>query len=168
MNEIPSMWRVELLHPMLIHLPLVLLPLAAILRLVHELLPTRMRSQFLLPASRLLLALGVVFVWPAIYTGELADSAVVRSLCDPTVVEEHENLSYITAYIFSAAALVEVGLAWKNWRTGLLRRLANWLVILSMLGGSGVLLYVGHLGASLVYQQAAGVYQPTEGCKEFE
>ncbi len=162
------MWRVELLHPMLVHLPLALLPLAALFRLTGQLLGDRPRDHFLLPASRLLLALGVIFVWAAIYTGGLADGAVARSLCDPTVLKDHENLSYTSAYIFTAAGLIDLGIAWKNWTAGLRSRLVHWAVILSLLGGSGVLVYVGHLGASLVYQQAAGVYQPTEGCTEFE
>lgn len=162
------MWRVELLHPMLVHLPLVLLPLAALFRLAGHLLRGRPGSSFLLPSSRLLLGLGVIFAWVGIYTGGLADGAVARSLCDPTVLKEHENLSYTSAYIFTAAGLVDLALAWKNWTAGLRSRLVHWVVILSLLGGSGVLVYVGHLGASLVYQQAAGVYQPTEGCTEFE
>lgn len=33
--------------------------------------------------------------------------------------------------------------------------------------GSGILIYTGHLGATLVYQQAAGVHIPSEDCSEF-
>lgn len=36
-----------------------------------------------------------------------------------------------------------------------------------MLIGSGYLVYIRHLGAQLVYQQAAGVYHPSEDCSEF-
>jgi uncharacterized protein (DUF2237 family) len=39
-------------------------------------------------------------------------------------------------------------------------------VILSLVG-SGFLIYTGHLGASLVYQQAAGVHIPSDDCSEF-
>ncbi|MGO1586219.1 MAG: DUF2231 domain-containing protein, partial [Mesonia sp.] len=42
------------------------------------------------------------------------------------------------------------------------------LTLILLLIGNGFLMYVGHLGATLVYQQAAGVYVPTEDCQEFE
>jgi len=50
----------------------------------------------------------------------------------------------------------------------LLKRITEWAVIGLLLVGSGYVAYTAHLGASLVYQQGAAVYEPTAGCSEFE
>ena len=90
MNEIPGMWRTELWHPMVVHFPIVLLLGAALLRILSQFLNSNY-SVFLIRASRLSLWTGVITAWAAIYTGTLADAIVVRELCDPTVLEDHEN-----------------------------------------------------------------------------
>jgi len=41
------------------------------------------------------------------------------------------------------------------------------IILILVITGSGFLSYTGHLGAGLVYQQAAGVYTPSEDCNEF-
>ncbi|WP_199898069.1 hypothetical protein [Marinilabilia salmonicolor] len=41
------------------------------------------------------------------------------------------------------------------------------VIIALIITGTGFLVYAGHLGATLVYQQAAGVYTPSEDCIEF-
>lgn len=65
--------------------------------------------------SRVLLYVGAISVWVTIYTGTLADSIVTRTLCDPTVLEAHENAAYTVGYIFSVAALLDVidFISWK-------------------------------------------------------
>ncbi|HKJ47718.1 MAG TPA: hypothetical protein VJ973_01440, partial [Christiangramia sp.] len=103
-------------------------------------------------------------VWISIYTGDLADGIVSRQLCDPTVLKEHENFAYTTAWIFSIALILELLTRYIDL---IKTRIVSVVLVLLMISGSVTLAYVGHLGAELVYQQAAGVNVPTEDCAEF-
>nr|WP_231896413.1 hypothetical protein [Gramella sp. MAR_2010_147] len=114
--------------------------------------------------GRLLLLLGVFGIWISIYTGDLADGIVARQLCDPTILKEHENLAYTTAWIFTISLLLEILMRYIDI---IKTRMISIILVLLMLGGTGTLMYVGHLGAELVYQQAAGVNIPSADCMEF-
>ena len=167
MNQIPSIWRAELLHPIVVHFPIALLTFGTLAWLAGRFVERGGPLGFLLPAGRLALLLVAVRAWGAVYTGDLADSEVARTLCDPTVAEEHENLAYIVGYLFTGALLVD-GLPalfepLKRWRW-----IVTGIVAAALIGGVGVLGYVGHLGGKLVYQQGAGVYHPAEDCRAFE
>ena len=168
MNELPDLWRTELWHPMVVHFPIVLLLGAAVLRIVSKFFAEE-KSTFLENTSRLSLYIGVVTAWIAIYTGSLADAIVVRELCDPTVLEDHENAAYTLGVIFTIAALLD-SLNLFSWDKLLFLKkpIREWVIISLLLAGSAYLGYTAHLGASLVYQQGAAVYQPTESCVEFE
>jgi len=167
MNEIPEIWRTELWHPMIVHFPIVLLPGAAVLCLV-SLFFTGDHQSFLKKASRLSLWLGVVTAWIAIYTGSLADAIVVRDLCDPTVLEDHENAAYTIGIIFTVAVFLDFAtLSFLKDRLPV-KKIVEWGIIVLLLIGSGYVGYTAHLGATLVYQQGAAVYVPSEGCSEFE
>ncbi|PSR06402.1 MAG: hypothetical protein BRD49_00675 [Bacteroidetes bacterium SW_10_40_5] len=94
--------------------------------------------------------LGKLFSWATIYTGTLADAEVGRTLCDPTVLEDHEYYGFTTAYFFSG---ISVGFPVKSFFTLLnnYRKVANVLVLVLMLAGNGYLTYSAHLGANVVY-----------------
>lgn len=160
MTELPDFWRTEVYHPLSVHFPIVLLLLATLFKIIG-LWSSKVTWDH---GGRVLLFLGVIGVWIAIYTGDLADGIVSRQLCDPTVLKEHENFAYTTAWIFTAALILEI-------LTRLVElfktRITSIILVLLMLVGSGTLAYVGHMGAELVYQQAAGVNIPSENCAEF-
>ena len=163
------MWRKELVHPLFVHFPIALLIVGSILLLlVYTPLFTKAKSNLLF-SSRLLLIAGSLFSWITVYTGTLADSVVGRHVCDPTVLEEHESYGYYVAIIFSVASLLEI--SFNFIKPKLKANLFKYLRILSILlaiGGTVLLGYEAHLGGKLVYQQAAGVHQPSDNCKEFE
>jgi len=159
------MWRVELIHPFVIHIPIALLIVGSMFWICS--LWLHKRYNFLRPSARLLLFIGTIGAWIAVYTGSLADAEVVRSLCDPTVVEQHESYAYIVGYLFSAFVIID-WLAVNGYIDFLKKQLIHLLLALLLVAGCGFLAYVGHLGSKLVYQQSAAVYQPTEGCVEFE
>lgn len=160
MIENPEFWRTEVFHPLSVHFPIVLLLLATLFKLIG-LWSTKITWDH---GGRFLLILGVIGVWISIYTGNLADGIVSRQLCDPTVLKEHENFAYTTAWIFTVALLIEIVMRYFDL---LKTRLFSIILVLLMLVGTGTLAYVGHLGAELVYQQAAGVNIPSEDCAEF-
>lgn len=160
MAEIPEFWRTEVFHPLSVHFPIVLLLLATLFKLTG-LWSSKVTWDH---GGRFLLVLGVIGVWISIYTGNLADGIVSRQLCDPTVLKEHENFAQATAWIFTAALIIELLMRYLDL---LKTRLFSIILVILMLVGSGTLTYVGHLGAELVYQQAAGVNIPSEDCSEF-
>lgn len=166
MDQVPDFWRTEVWHPLSVHYPIVLLLFSTLARIVVLFLSGD-NKRIWKYMSRVLLYTGVVAVWISVYTGALADSEVTRSLCDPTVLESHENAAYTLAYLFSAAALLDLltyfpfsFLKYNPWK--------ETVIIVLLLAGSGYLGYAGHLGATLVYQQGAGVYHPSDDCHEFE
>ncbi|MCP9200005.1 hypothetical protein MKO06_08810 [Gramella sp. GC03-9] len=159
MIELPEFIRTEVYHPLSVHFPITLLLVASLFKLVGIWIPTPTWRQ----GGSLLLALGVVGIWIAIYTGNLADGIVSRQICDPTVLKTHENNAYLTAWFFSGSLLLDL----INRFDLLSGKILRILVVLVMLTGSGILVYVGHLGAELVYEQAAGVNVPSGDCAGF-
>jgi len=159
------MWREELLHPFLAHLPIVLIPLALGLRAASSALRKSRQWDFLAPASRLVLVLAALAAWTALLSGGLAEDVVNKTICDPTVTQEHESFADWTTYLVTLAAvtdLAQLKLIGARWRW------LSYASVLALLASMGLIAKTGHLGASLVYQQGAGVYHPTPECKEFE
>ncbi|HKK39874.1 MAG TPA: DUF2231 domain-containing protein [Cryomorphaceae bacterium] len=158
MNQLPDFWRTEVFHPLSVHLPIALLLMATFFKLVS----LWNNGETWNKGGSILLFVGVIGGWISIYTGNLADGIVSRELCDPTVLKDHENASLVTVWLFTSVVLIEMihGFLQKAW--------LKLLMVMTMLIGSGFLGYTGHLGATLVYQQAAGVYVPSSDCEEFE
>jgi len=161
MNELPEFWRTEIWHALVVHFPVALLSLATLLTVVLLFVK---KNEWLL-SRNLLLLLGTLGAWAAVYTGGMADGIVSRKICDPTVLKQHENLGLGVAYTFTAASFLLMVLR-MNWFEKF-RNYIKILLIAVILAGGGLLAYTGHLGATLVYQQGAGVYQPSENCEEF-
>ena len=149
-------------HPLTVHFPIAFLSLSGLLSIYLSLKYQKTLAQFNLG----LLFLGIIAALISLYTGNIEDGKVSRTLCDPTVLKEHENFAYYMVYIFAASFVlwsIKLFVSIKKFKT----LLASLLIILN-LAGIGSLVYVGHLGASLVYEQAAGVEVPDEDCEGFE
>lgn len=165
MDQVPDFWRAAVWHPLSVHFPIVLLIFATLARMVVFFLSDSHKTHWLY-MSRFMLYAGVLAAWVGVYTGDLADGAVARSLCDPTVLKSHENAAYALSWLFSVAVLLDLFAVLP----AAFRRYGWWreaLILLLLLVGSGYLVYAGHLGASIVYQQGAGVYHPSANCREF-
>jgi len=162
MLEVPPFFRTETWHPLTVHWPIVLLTIGSLFFMAGY-----WKNNYLYPASRILLWLGVLGTWLSIYTGDLADGVVARKLCDPTVLKQHENFAYSVAYLFTGALIANLGNHILSLKEDFKRYMSIFTIVL-MISGLIMLAYVGHLGGRLVYQQAAGVYQPSENCQEFE
>lgn len=162
MEQLPDFWRTEVYHPLSVHFPLALLFTA----FIFKLLALKFHREVWELGGSVLLILGTLGAWIAIYTGNLADGAVSRQLCDPTVLKNHENMGYYTAWLFTVSTGLEL---LKFSKKIVIRRkgLIKITILLLMALGTGTLFYSGHLGASLVYQQGAGVYKPGGDCAEF-
>lgn len=158
------MWRKELWHPLFVHFPIGLLIITALIGIAAVFFRNKKFSGYLRFNFSLLLFLGIVLFWITFYTGQLAYGVEVRKICDPTVLKDHLYWAYVAGYIFSAGALIElVRVIWRNKILFLF-----YLAVVLSIGGALSLAYAGHLGARVVYQQAAGVYRPSPDCTEFE
>lgn len=161
MESIPSIWRTEVLHALSVHLPITALVLATLLFTAGLFI----QKKWIHTAGGFLLITGTVGAWISMYTGDAADGIVSRTLCDPTVLKSHENAALTTSILFTAASVIFILRYFI--KSFSMARIAKFTITLVMIAGTAFLLYVGHLGASLVYQQSAGTYQPSEDCSEF-
>ena len=159
-STLPPMLRDELFHPAVVHFPIAFLALSGLLALFW-LFFSRGHATLLL-----VLTLGVIGGWLAILTGGWSEDVVNRVICDPTVTSEHEQWAEWAVWSASAAlplvmfATLRLG---KNLRFPF-RAVGAVLLVFA----TGAVLYAGHLGATLVYQQGAAVHKPAPQCTEFE
>lgn len=161
---LPSMWRSELLHPLSVHFPIALLIVGSIFYVLSVFIK-RPYFQALRKFSFLIMVIGTVAAWISIYTGLMAEDVVSRTLCDPQIRLDHEDYSYYMAYLFTAFCVSHV------LSQILSNKYTSYFIafnILVVIGGTATLTYTSHLGATLTYQQAAGVYNPGPECKGFE
>lgn len=157
--------RPEVWHALSVHFPIALLPVATITQLISFFVKDNIR-QWQVAASLLLLT-GCLLAWVAVYTGGIADGIVARKICDPTVLKDHEISGQTMTWLFTAAFLSHVVFLSDIIRESR-RRFVAYLAFLLMLIGTGYLVYTGHIGATLVYDQGAGVKNHSVDCSEYE
>ena len=162
--EIPSIWREEVWHPLSVHIPIATLFLASLTAIIGLIFKDKAYSVFTNRMTFVLLAIGVLSGWVAIYTGELAYSIEVRKICDPKVLQEHQWWAYTTLIVYSIAFVLKIATKFITTKFSTITRIISLFLLIAALFG---LFYTGHLGASLVYQQGAGTYKPSPDCSEF-
>jgi len=158
------MWRKELWHPMVVHVPIATLCLATLVGVLLLFNPNEKNGSFLTRSFTWLLGIGGTTAWLAIYTGLWSYNTEVRRICDPTVLKSHLWWGYCTTILYTAGFL----LFFMRRRIVPLKRLLIYCAVILTLAGAASLGYTGHLGASLVYQQGAGVRQPAADCGELQ
>ncbi len=161
-----GLWRLELLHPLVVHFAVSVLILGTLFWPARWLDPES-RFGFLCPLPRVLLILGVMLGWLAVLTGEWAYSEVAGTLCVPNVADYHQINAYRALWVFTAGMGVDL----LRIATGFgvrFRSLLNGGLLIVFLVGSGFLIRAGEYGAHLVYEQAAAVHAPDAQCSRFE
>lgn len=153
-------WRTEVWHPLTVHFPIVLLMIGALSFYISLFLKSNREWQI---ASALLLFSGVIASWVSVWTGDLADGIVARKICDPTILKEHENAAITASWIFSFSVLL-VASQWSR-HVLFFRRYIRIISIPLIAIGLYFLLKAGHSGASLVYEQGAGVLGHPTDCQ---
>ncbi|MBD1396722.1 hypothetical protein H9Q13_06045 [Pontibacter sp. JH31] len=157
----PTFWRTEIWHPLTLHFPIALLLFATVAKVVAAVIKGE-QQLFWQKVGSLLLFVGGVTVWIAVYTGDMAEGIVARKICDPTLLKRHESASLNLAWLFTAAVALQLLLSLHIVRVYL--RALRLLTLLLMLLGSAYLIYASHLGAQVVYEQAGGVNVPASDC----
>ena len=158
--------RPEVWHALSVHFPIALLPFATITMLVSFFINESVRKNWQIAAGLLLFA-GCLMAWISVYTGNVADGVVARKICDPTVLKDHEIAGQTMTWLFTTATLFYAAFFTKAVNAQL-RKFFFYIAFLLMLTGTGYLLYTGHVGASLVYEQGAGVKNHSVDCGEYE
>lgn len=128
-------------HPLMIHLPLIALPMAVL----ADLLEARNRSHHLRLAGSVLWVLGLLGGMIAAGTGLLAYGRVDHSDLAHAAMTLHRNIALGTL-----ALLLGVGLARWRWKSSKL------VAVAGVLGLAG-LVAVAILGGELVYRHAIGL-----------
>ncbi|MBP9837348.1 MAG: hypothetical protein KBC84_01410 [Proteobacteria bacterium] len=162
--QLPSIWREELLHPLSVHFPVVLLSLAVLSHFLGIILKNNKYYSYILVFKYFFLLSGTISGWLAIFAGEMAEDVVNKLICDPTVTHEHEDLTRNSILIFSALSLFYLA----KLKFSLDNKIITLVETLLFIGGIYFLATGAHLGVTLVYQQGAAVYRTTPECKEFE
>lgn len=152
--------RTEVWHPLTVHFPIVFLTIASFCSWLYFFNSSATVTNTLRWSS----ILGTLGAWLAVYTGDLADGIVSRTLCDPTVLKDHENLGIAAAWIYTGLSLLVMI---QNVLKSKTFTIVKVLMAITGLAGLIILVYQGHLGASLVYEQAAGVNVPGDDCAGF-
>ena len=162
--EIPSIWREEVWHALSVHLPIATLLLSSVAAIIILAAKNKSYHLFVEKMIYVMLFIGVLSGWISIYTGELAYSIEVRKICDPKVLQEHQWWAYTTLIVYSVALILKVlPIFIASNLSNFIKLIGDYLLIVAVFG----LLYTGHLGATLVYQQGAGTYKPSVDCSEF-
>lgn len=155
-----SIFKPELIHPMIVHFPVACLSLGVLTRFLYFALKGKGLFANFLFTSRLLMVFGVITGWGAVLSGNLASDIVEKSLCHQAMVDEHENFAIIASVLFSAFLALDFVIE-RKMKDLIPLWLQNLLIFAVLFSGFGVLLAAGHRGASLVYLQGAAVQIPS-------
>ncbi len=161
-----ELWRIELLHPLVVHFTVAFLLLGVALW-PFRLLEHWSRFRFVSPTSRFLLCLGVLVGWLAVWSGHEAYAEVARTLCVPDVADKHQFYGQTALWIFSIGVGVDLLNVWAGWLDSLRSFWVGSLLIV-FATGSAFLVSAGEHGAHLVYEQAAAVNPPDAECTRFQ
>lgn len=176
------MFDLAALHPLIVHAPLVLIPVAILFELLHLFVP---RAGLRL-AAVLLLAGGVAGAILATETGESAEHRteqvspgadqisvpgfVPQTVAGGNLLKTHARLGELTRNLYGLLLLVEVGLlaasapALARFRGGWslsagLARITHGAWMLVAVVGLAAVVLTGHYGGALVYNHAVGIPQ---------
>lgn len=156
------MWRTELFHPLIVHLPVVTLLIGSVAGLLRFL--TKGNNEFLGKLTFVMLVIGVISGWAGIYSGQLAYNVEVRKICDPKVLQNHQYWSYVSLIVYTVVLIIKM---LKKYIAAFNAVIINVLIVILLIAGGIALGYAGHLGASVVYEQGAGVHKPADDCSDY-
>jgi uncharacterized membrane protein len=150
-----NMISIALIHPMLVHFPIVLLIIAFAMDIIVLLMKKDLTSRQCLPMIALsALLLGTLSAGIAAIFGDIAlDQAI--SLGFPSgPLETHETLALTTIAVFSLHCLLRLLALWRRYP---LRGSLGWIAVLPGMVGVGLLIFTAYYGGELVYHFGVNV-----------
>lgn len=152
------------IHPIIVHFPIALFLTGFALDVIGHLF----QRETLKRVGLILIVLGALGALAAMLSGQLAEESVEEHLsgAGERVLDTHEDLGKLTAYLLLAIAAIRLILAasWlSRWRWAAGAALAIYLIAGVL--GVGALTATGYYGGELVYRYGAGVQlsQPALG-----
>jgi uncharacterized membrane protein len=146
---------IALIHPMVVHFPIVLLIIAVVMDIVALSIKKDLADRKGLPMTALAaLLLGILTAGVAAIFGDIAlDKAV--SLGFPTgPLDTHETLALITIAVFSIYGLLRMIAVWRRYP---LQGVTGWIATLPGVAGVILLIATAYYGGELVYHFGVNV-----------
>ncbi len=135
------------IHPMIVHFPIALLATGW----CFDLLASWRRSDRLRETGFHLSIVGLLSTVLAVVTGHFAEEAVEHSGVPEQALEIHEQLGFITFWIFFGLLGLRMAMRW-GWV-----RDSQAVIVVAGAVGVIVLLVASYFGGDLVYRYGAGV-----------
>lgn len=149
------MMSIALIHPMLVHFPIVLLITAVALDIIALLIKKDLTSRQCLPLIALAaLLLGTLSAGVAAVFGDMALDKAVSLGFPGGPLETHETLALITIAVFSLHGLLRL---WALWRRYPLQGNIGWMSALPGMVGGVLLIATAYYGGELVYHLGVNV-----------
>lgn len=136
--------RLYLLHPILVHFPIVLLLLGYTLCCLETF---RKKPEWLYSAVSWLLGLGAVSVWIVVGTGLLAEKTAPHIPAAWEVLDAHTRFGFLTGGISTVVLLLRL----------LIKRRWKWIFFVSYTALIALLVITAYYGGELVYTYGMGV-----------
>ncbi len=149
------MISIALIHPMLVHFPIVLLIIAVAMDIILLLIKKDLANRQCLPMVALsVLLLGTLSAGIAAVFGDIAlDKAI--SLGFPSgPLEIHETLALITIAVFSLHCLLRLLVLWRRYS---LQGFIGWVSAIPGMVGAVLLILTAYYGGELVYHFGVNV-----------
>ena len=140
------------LHTILVHFPVVLLPVALIVLLVGD----RLRSRAVLAVAFSLLALSASFAVPAFLLGEGAEEIVehLQGVSEEHI-EQHEEVAEVSLWLVLSTGILSIGGLIGLAKSFSRQSLLNFVVIILSLVTSVMLSYTAYLGGQIRHTEFA-------------
>lgn len=139
------------LHPLLVHIPLVMPAITAFLMIIGAALGNASIRRVAIAVA----ALAALSGFLAAETGEMAHEALHSTLSESAheAVEAHEEAAERAAYVLDGALLILVLLEWR----GRGRKPIAWTSALVSIAAVVPVIFAGHSGATVVHVYGVGV-----------
>jgi uncharacterized membrane protein len=149
------MISIDLIHPMLVHFPIVFLITAVVLDIIVLLTKKDLAGRQGLPLISLsALLLGTLSAGLAAIFGDIAlDEAVSKGFAMGQL-EVHETLALITIAVFSFYCLLRLVALWRKFR---LQGYTGWIAVSLGIAGVVLLIITAYYGGELVYHLGVNV-----------
>jgi uncharacterized membrane protein len=146
---------IQLVHPTIVHFPIVFLLTALVLDCVAMMRGGDLGGAALLSrVSAGALTLAAAFGIAAFLFGDVAYDSAVAAGFPEAALETHEGLGTATMAILVALALLRLFARWRGIRLSGGR---GWLVALGTLAATGIMLTAAYHGGQLVYELGVNV-----------
>lgn len=135
------------IHPLLVHFPIALLPMAMLLDFISVIF----KKQNLAEAAWIVQLTGFFFLVTAVVSGLSAKGSGIISAGAQAQFELHEQMAFITAALFAAICL------WRAGAKGKIPGRNPFFYLSTMAVGVCILIFTAWAGAELVYVFGTGI-----------